>query len=52
MACVNFIETLELKPFWKREKKLKKEYEQQKRLYEIVNPINKKIREVYKVRKE
>jgi hypothetical protein len=46
MACIDLIGTVRKQPFWRREKFWKQEYEQRV-LDEIVNPINKKIAEVY-----
>lgn len=46
MACIDLVQTVRKQPFWKREKFWKQEYEKQV-LDEIVNPINKKIAEVY-----
>lgn len=47
MACIDLMETVKKKPFWKREKYWEQEYEQRV-LDEIVNPINGKIEEVCK----
>lgn len=46
MACIDLVQTVRKQTFWKREKFWKQEYEKQV-LDEIVNPINKKIAEVY-----
>lgn len=44
MACIDLIKTVREKPFWKREKFWREEYEQRV-LNEIVNPINRMIDE-------
>lgn len=46
LTCIDLIKRVRKVPFWKREKYWKQEYESRV-LGEIVNPINKKIEEVY-----
>lgn len=45
MACIDLIETINKKPFWKREKFWREEYEQRV-LEKIINPISDKIKEM------
>lgn len=47
MTCINLIEEIRKAPFWKREKFWKENYEQQV-LEEIINPIEKKLKEMEK----
>ena len=45
MACIDLIGEVKKVPFWKIEKFLKENYEQQV-LEEIINPIEKKLEEI------
>lgn len=43
--CIEVVKEIDKEPFWKREKKWRKIYENTI-VYEIINPINKKIQEL------
>lgn len=45
LTCIDLIKTVKKKPFWKRERFWKEEYERQV-LDEIVDPINSMIKEM------
>lgn len=45
MVCIDLIGKVKKVPFWKREKLWKENYEQQV-LEEIINPIEKKLKEM------
>lgn len=45
MTCIGLIKEIRKSPFWKREKLWKENYEQQV-LEEIINPIEKKLKEM------
>lgn len=47
IVCIEVIDKINQKPFWKREKEWKKMYENTM-VYGVVEPINKKIMEVQK----
>lgn len=46
MVCIDLIGKMRKIPFWRREKVWREKYEQQV-MEEIVNPINKRIWELY-----
>lgn len=49
--CIEVINKINQEPFWRKEKKWRKIYENTM-VYGVVNPINKKIRAVNKLIKE
>lgn len=46
MTCIDIMEEIRMKPFWKREKFWRENYMEQV-VCKIINPINQKIEEIF-----